>query len=594
MGFPTHFKSIGNTKMSWQPGNILKKGRWGFYKSPKEGIESVYENFGTADTSDNQIQAANTATTNIINTTIPTFINTDANVNRQELNTVISGANDTMNKKKNEIVQGVQDTGVAAYNIVDKNAETVVGSAGTAILGAGDISDEQAKNKFTDAANREGSALYSKVMKDVNDIQKDAKSYSTGGDFVTDIKATLFIFKDFFFLIKDIVQVLDVSAHPNVIDYIGDRIGEGYYQLSEGTEDKDHYKEYILAILYFFFSITLAYVASENWFYMLIYDFSKNSYQEKGDDTHGMQTVNIINTPANLLNSLKKTSALMYKCLAPVFFPVVVLGTVVEKLKVFCYNNFSHHFQFIWAIRMALFFIIFLIFQFWTQITTNPLYVAFLFFMAMICVAQNITMFEVPEGNFHYPALFAIALFLYFLLVFLFSITKSIIFIYLASISFGYILRTEGSYFQTVDQMRMYYNLLYDDAIIKNKGNPTTQLFYHVGKFMYNSWFTICLIFIVLSFLLLCIRDNSNLTNHLAIFTGCFLIGLVVLIILPRIVIQQQTKIDETTIYEYKKTLNETIMSSISNPLVAPKVIVDFFTPPTEVMNVEKPTTPSL
>ena len=334
---------------------------------------------------------------------------------------------------------------------------------------------------------------------DVQDINNAGKS----GD-VIEVIVTLytFILRDIPLYILSILQLLDFSVHPNIMDIITDAIFKGIEkEKEEGGEnaEKDREmkegKKYVVGFFYSLILVFLVYFATENWFYFLFY---------KGEDMTNIKTFDEwakIN-PKNIV-LLRFMNAFM--------FCAVTLSNALLTLRKQTKNIPAEMAVYL---RIALFFALYGIMFNWTSIwnsTVNNYFYVIVMTVFFVLIALYFASFLVSfVGNSAVIFLslviaFIVALIIVFLLLDLFgyfdSIAKMIVYLYLVFLSFFYVGYKNGfgNMFRTITEVHNESRILYEDGYRKKTG--LSKMFFFVSRLLNEAWHYVCILIIMTVFL---------------------------------------------------------------------------------------------
>lgn len=551
---------------------ILKKGPWGFYKTVKEGFVSVYENLENPPTDAEKAAAeaakAEATAQAMEGVPTPTMLPPGVSVGIQNLNES-SGVTDAV-KAADKAKEGAKELAADAQkdlikagedvkDKVEKNSSTFVGGSVNSILNA-DL--ENGKERYR--VNEDWNAIVAKFTQDRDTLLADISKFEYGNAKQNGL-ATMSVFKDIFNLIIDIISLMDSSSHPNALDAAGEAFGQMFFLIASKIDKKDekHYTDYALAILYFWFSISVAYFVSENWAYNLFYNHAKH---------------NIDDTPHEILENCKNSESYFRK---PIFYffyhlflPVIIFDYSVAYLREYTVPLANSFVGFMGILRILLFFAVFLTCQYFTALTQNGIYEGIVFFMGFVGIPLLIYRWDFSYGTFNFIPYIIMFFLLYSQLFAFFKISKIMVFIYLLFLSFFYIVRNENMSLATVywnlqmtKEMNYYYNTIYDDYIVGTDPEHKKPI-YNVSKFIFNNWFIMSIILIFIMFWFVLLKDQTTLANTILPFVVSLIVMLCWLLFM-KLKNYLVKEVNGTTVYE-----NETWMSLIM-PQTVPKVLVE-------------------
>jgi len=563
-----------------QGSQILKKGKYGFYNAVKP-FNSVYENLANQDASGNSdasgsivdsypdsqniVNSDGTTNSKITYAQKKTTSSTTTTTSTPPATTSLSSATppSTTTSSSTNGSKGIADFGNFASTFQTANSSS-------SILNASNVDATTAEKQYDTKMRNDAAFIGGRLKNDANSILEDSQNI-TNTDPVKGMYSFFQMFMDVLLLVRDIGVGFDINAdsHPNYFDLIGDALGNGYYKLFGELDknDKDHYKEYILSVIYFFTSIFIAYFATKNWYYFLIYEFSKES-----SVFHKIQF--IYNWIYRII--------IIADLVCPILYPVYILSYCLQQarsffMEVFKNGYFGESFDHSWMIQIVLFFCLFFVIQNWTTISSNDIcqkfFLALFLLFALICIIKILyeswSSIENYKIIYFIVCVFGLYIYLFFANTF---ISYSFIFVMLLVLfmTFFYIIFCEnGIYnsFRVIHEMNMVSNLLYDNAIIQSREEDSTtttvlRIYYYFGKFATNNWFLFSISFIVFGFMVVCFSTASTLTIHLGFMCLALLLCLAMLLTI-RFYNLYNTVIDETTMYHHIESLSE-LFSEIS------------------------------
>jgi len=516
----------------WQGSQILKKGKYGFYNAPNTPVHSIYENFDISGVNYPEARP-------IVNQ--DGKMNTNISYSENTTATPTSTTTTTTTTKTS-----IENAGNVASSFQKGTTDNII----DAKVGS--------QSQYNEKLKKDLSTVGNVFNEDIQKINEDATNMKNSNDPESRFMNSLQFFIDVRKFLLDIVFKFDFNTHPNFFDIIGESFGESYYYLFGEIDgnDKDHYKEYILAVIYFFWSIFLAYFATKNWYYFLAYEFSKTSSVLSG----------IQETYEYFQNN--KFYYVFWLFASPVLYPVYIIAFYLSKLRsnfmeTFRTGYFQESFDHCWMVQIVLFFILFLFIQNWTTISNYPVFIALFFSLSVICIFGNLS--KIPILHWSIIILIIILFFvllycanasIHFINLFVMSLFLFITFLYIVVVEYGIF---KG--ITALNEINLFYNLLYDNTIIKlnNEKKDTNKFliaYYYFGKFANNNWFLFCISFIVFGFMVYCFSNISTLTIHLGCMALAFLLCFVMLLVI-RFINLYNTEINETTLYYHIDSLSE-------------------------------------
>lgn len=434
---------------------ILKKGKYGFYKNVEEGLQNIYEH--------KSLHEQNVSTQSTQSTPL------------------IEGLADDFSKSLEKDVDSSAEGNIKVKSSASKSFDSV----------------DDVKKKYDKKVDI--------MEEEIQNIEEAGKN----GD-IAEVFYNLYnLSRDSILFVLSWFELIDVTAHPNVLDLLLNSIIEAAKKEKMNPEEDETklteeerarnkiVKEGIIQIIGFVYSCLFlipVYFATENWFIYLFYG---------GEDmTSDFQFDNWVQA---------KYGTVWELFINAVKFPVVTLSHVLLMLRTKTKNVPKEAAVYV---RIALFLFAFGMMNNWSSMwnstTHNYFYtmvMAIFFIMVAFYIGSNIGTLAVGGMAAIGTIIIRIIaiIILYFSLVALFGffdgIAKMLVFLFLIFHSFVYIGYKYGFGvgFTKIREVHNESRILYEDEYHKRTG--LEKVFFFVSRLINEAWFSVCVVIIMGHFL---------------------------------------------------------------------------------------------
>jgi hypothetical protein len=392
------------------------------------------------------------------------------------------------------------------------------------------------------------------------------------------------LIKDILMLMYTFLNMFSVSTHPNFIDMSGKVLTKMFVDTDTGgLIDKEKSR---LAVLYFTLIayaavfIFVAYVASENWFYFLVYPYSEdimtNTVDEDGKNTYTEWSL------AAWWAYYEKKQPTIFGVFHALFYTTTAIDSLVRRLRQNTRGTADYMSP---LLHIGIFLGIYYLFNYWTTVTDSPVFdIIILIFMTfavlrIVIMTHGSVGFTAPSA-YYPPSLlsFVISLIKGFVLwtinYSLISIGKIAIYVYFMFISFAFISFSEtkrkergmiGRYFDTVEEMGKYHLLNsqkdYDKVI-----PPTWFAWSWAALLLELNWLSVSVIIIFLIMFFSLLAESGNNVQHfipifyfIVIFWG--IAGVKIIINCAAWFLKKRPALEKEYLSSHVSTLNENPLS---------------------------------
>lgn len=491
-------------KQGLETATLLKKGKYGFYKQ----VDKIHSVYGDDE---------------------PKPIQKPMNEMEEKQPVIYSAflpATETHHyihpEKIQEILQGFIPDVVKPYFSIDKG-KVKEGFEGGLEQSTQALNDQI--NGSTQSIQNEGSVLYKQLTENWIQIQDDVNTIGDPNSSQSDkLKSFFYLIRDFLAIFYTLISVFNVNTHPNFIDIMGETLTKMFVETDTGglidPEKSRLTIYYFTMIAYASVFIFIAYIASENWYYFLFYEFSEdimtNVINKDGKTEKKEWSLQV------WWSYYEKNQPNLFGLFHALFYIVTAIDTMLRRLRENTKGYFDNYSP---IIRVGLFLGIYYLFNYWVSMTTSPAFdIIFMIVMGFavfrICMMSFGSFSFVPASKNYPPSLFSFVvtlikgIVLWTLDYSLISIGKMAVYVYIMFISFGIISFSEtkrkdrgiiGRFFDTVREMRDY--LLLNAKSIS--GNPNAGFPSIFAYTIENSWLSIA-VFLVFFILLMTLIPNTK------------------------------------------------------------------------------------
>ena len=522
MGEGRFSKGASLEKQELKTATLLKKGKYGFYKQ----IDKIHSVYGDEPTIKKE------KTTEGINTPQPVAFS--AFEPATETNHFLHP------EKIQEILQGILPKSLSPFwSINNSEPQKVAVKEGFGELEETTQSLNNQINGSTQSIQNEGSLLYKQLSENWTQIEDDVNIIGDPNARQSDkLKGFVHLIRDFIVMFYTLISVFNVNAHPNIIDIAGETLTKMFVDTDTGglvnPEQSKLAIYYFTMIAYASVFIFIAYIATENWYYFLFYEFSEDIMTD---------VINKDGTTEKKEWSLQvwwsyyeRERPNLFGLFHALFYVVTAMDSMFRKFRKWSKgsDNYSP------IIHVVLFLCIYYWFNYWVNMTSSPAFdIIFMIIMGFavfrVCILSYGSFSFAPASVYYPPSLFSLVIFLIKGLVLwtidysLMSIGKMAVYAYIMFISFGLISFSEtkrknrgitGRFFDTVREMRDYL-LLNARTISEKPGADIPNTYAH---FVEGSWLSIS-VFLVFVFMFMSLfpkTDNIQLFAPLYYFILIF------------------------------------------------------------------------
>lgn len=490
---------VEKNNQEFKTANSLKKGKYGFYRNV-EKINSVYGE-------DKE--------------TKPVFSEKDLSIEKPITYSAFKPATETNHyiypEKIKELFEGFFSEKIKPFwmnnnGFVKEGFDDVAGGAINEMTSS------------TGSIKNEAYDFYNQLLENWKQIEDDVNIIADPNGRQSDkLKGFIHLIRDFILLFYTAISVLNVNSHPNIIDIMGETLTKMFVDSETGgMVDKEQSRlaiYYFTMIAYASVFIFIAYVATENWYYFLFYEFSENMMTEVLDKDGNPEKKEW--SLQQWWSYYEKTRPNLFGLVHALFYVVTAIDSILRKLR--NYTKGSDNYSPI--IHVLLYLCIYYWFNYFVTITSSPAFdIIFMiivgFAVFRVCILSYGSFSFAAASQYYPPSLFSLVISIIKFIVLLsinFSlipIGKMAVYAYLMFMSFGIISFSEtkrknrgitGRFFDTVREMRDY--LLLNAKIVSEKTGAGK--FEKWAYFIESSWLSISVILIFL-FLFISLFPNTK------------------------------------------------------------------------------------
>ena len=497
---------VVSEKQGFETATLLKKGKYGFYKQ----IDKIHSVYGDEPTIPQK--------TNV-------FTEDKPHKKAPETFSAFKPASETNHylypEKFNEFIQGFFAEKVKPFWSIGKEG-----------FGGGGLEEsaESATKKIdesTQAIQEEGDLMLKRLEEVWIQIEDDVKIIGNEESTQSEKLHGFFsLLKDFLLLFYTLFSVFNVNTHPNLIDIIGETLTKMFVETDTGglfdPEKSRIAIGYFTMIAYASVFIFIAYIASENFYYFLFYEFGENIMtdviNEKGDTEKKEWSLGV------WWSYYEKKRPNIFGLIHAVFYMVTMIDTLLRRLRE---NTKGKSDDYSPILRILIFLAIYYLFNYMVTLTGSPVFeiifmIVLVLAVFMICIKSYGSLGFAAASTSYAPSLFNIVITIIKIIVLfminyaLMPIGKLAVYIYIIFISFGIISFSEtkrtkrgmiGRFLDTTREMRDYLLLT---ARINSNNNTIISSKAH---FIEKSWlsFSVIIVFLIMLFTLIPnIKDVQN------------------------------------------------------------------------------------